>query len=507
MSQTTAYKHLLGILFVAAAGPGMVVFSVQVLSPGLPEIADSLGASLSDTQWIMIVFGLAMVALVPIFGRLNDIFDRKSIFIAGILFFTLGSFMGAIEISVGYLIFAKFIQGIGAASLMATGFAIVIEVFPAHQRAAALGVVVGMIGVGVTGALITGGYLITHVGWQAAFLLTGALGIVHLAAALLVLPSGLKTARREPVDWKGAAVLSLCLVAFLLAVTKGYEWGWGSVEVLSLLIGSVVMLALFVWVELRQERPLIDMQLFQDRILSLNYVATLSGFLPVGGFYILMPFYLQGPRGFTAQETGFMMLPFPFGNMTAAALTGRFTSRFGSVALSALGLTLLAIGFYAMSFIGEGTSVADIGWRIFVAGLGIGFYQTANSNIIVDRVPPERRGSASGLVNVGQQVGINAGVGLAGTVLGTVVTNQFPELGSASVTPGHFHRFANDPESLLRLRSAFMDGMQVGYWAITFGALLGLACTLISMRQRRSEKETPSAAYGSLAASTPEERR
>jgi len=505
MIQQSPYKHLLGILFVSAAGPGMVVFCVQVLSPGLPQVADDLGASLSQTQWVLIVFGLVMSALVPICGRLNDIFDRKSIFVAGLVFFTVGSFLGALGISVEFLIFARFVQGIGAASLMATGFAIVIEVFPIERRPAALGVVVGMIGVGVTFALITGGFLITHVGWQATFLTTGALGLVHLAAALLVLPPGLKSERREPIDWLGALMLSACLVAFLLAITKGYEWGWSSATVLGLLIGSGVLLVAFVLVELRIPRPLIDLSLFSDRMLSLNYVATLAGFFPVGGFYILIPYYLQGPRGFTAQETGFMMLPFPLGNMTAAMLTGRFTSRFGSPLLSALGLTLLAIGFCLMALIGEGTSVPDIAWRIYVAGLGIGFYQTANSNIIVDRVPPERRGSASGLVNVGQQVGINTGVGIAGTVLGTIVTRKFPELGSASVTPGHFHRFANDPESLLRLRHAFMAGMEGAFFVVTAGAALGLAFTLLSFVRRRSEEAEPAVSFGELAPSARED--
>ncbi len=134
--------------------------------------------------------------------------------------------------------------------------------------------------------------------------------------------------KKQPIDWVSAVLLALALASLLLGITKGREWGWESARIPTLFIASPVMLLLFLAYEKRYSHPLVDLSLFRSTVFTSNNFALLLGFAPLGAAHFLMPFYLQGPRGFTPQETGIILLPFPFGNTLGSLVIGRLTARF-----------------------------------------------------------------------------------------------------------------------------------------------------------------------------------
>lgn len=476
------------VLLVTAGSQGLAVTGVMALTPALPRIAVDFDASVSQAQWVVIAYGLTQTALVPLAGRISDLIDRKNAFLGGLLILAAGSMLGNRAVSIEMLILARVIQAVGAASLVTNTFAIVTDVFPPEKRGAALGVVVVMIGVGVASGFILGGYLVTQFDWQAIFLAMILLAGVFLILGLLVLPRGLRTLHREPLDWPGAILLAAGLVALLLAITQGQTWGWTSPRILLLAALAPTLLITFVLIEGTKPHPLIDLSLFKDPIFTANNLAGTFGFVSLGAFVFLMPFYLQGPQGFSAQETGLILLPLPAGNVIGAIITGRVSTRqMGSPIMMSVGLISITVGFLLISAVDSSTSVPDVLWRATIAGFGVGTFQTSNSHMIMSAVPAQNRGSASGVLNMFQQVGTNVGVALSGVILSVVVSNQFAGLsGSSNVTPRHFAQFSNQPQQLDDLTRAFMSGFALALIVTAAFAVIAVLLSWLGLLTQRA---------------------
>ncbi|HZP26645.1 MAG TPA: MFS transporter [Dehalococcoidia bacterium] len=478
-TSTTSSVRQWMILLVTAGSQGLAVMGVMLLTPALPRIAVDFNTSVSQVQWVVISYGLTQTALVPLAGRISDLIDRRNAFLGGLAILAAGSVLGNRAVSIEMLIFARVIQAVGAASLVTNTFAIVTDVFPPEKRGGALGVVVVMIGVGVASGFILGGYLVTQFDWQATFLAMILLACVLFIVGLLVLPRGLRARRREPLDWSGALLLATGLVALLLAVTQGQSWGWISPRVLLLAASAPILFITFVLVERAKTHPLIDLNLFKDPIFAANNLAGSFGFVSLGAFVFLMPFYLQGPQGFSAQETGLILLPLPAGNVIGAIITGRVsTRRMGSPIMMSVGLISITVGFLLISAVDSSTSVPDILWRATIAGFGVGTFQTSNSHMVMSAVSAQNRGSASGVLNMFQQIGTNVGIALSGVILSVVVSNQFEGLGgSSNVTPRHFAQFSSQPQQLYDLTQAFMNGFAL---ALVVTAAFAVIAVLLS---------------------------
>jgi MFS family permease len=246
----------------------------------------------------------------------------------------------------------------------------------------------------------------------------------------------------------------------------------------------------FVAYEKRCSYPLVNLSLFESKVFTANNFALLLGFAPLGAAHFLMPFYLQGPKGFTPQETGIIMLPFPFGNTLGSLVIGRLTERFSSSILSIISLAFIIGGYGALSLVETGTSLADLLWRVFVAGFGIGAFQTAITNLIISAVPAEQRGSTSGVLSMFQATGVNVGTAVSGVVLATVTNSQFAGLEGSLATPAHFAQLAGDPTRLADLESAFGDGFAAAFAAVTAFAMAGMLFALYSLRVTRKQERS-----------------
>lgn len=452
------------VLFCVSLAQLMSVMNVSFIFTALPQIAIDLDTSLTDVQWIVIANTLALAATVPVWGRLSDIYERKDLFVFGIFVFVLGAAVGSQANSTMWLIIARTLQGIGGGSMMANSLAIVTDVFPLYHRGLAYGLLAVMVSSGGALGPAVGGTVITHFGWEAAFLFITGLGVVILGLAWFFIPRGQSVRRREPVDWLGAVFLGAGLGSALLAVTRGRTWGWESSQTIGLFAAGACLILVFILLENRRRFPLIRLQQFRDLSLSTGLFATLFCFAGISVHDFLMPFFWQAARGYSAQEAGLLMLPFPVGILMGAPLSGRLMRHWDVRALSLAGLGLLLIGMIMITQITIGMSMADIFWRVYLAGFGFGVFISPNNSIVMSFVPAWSRGSASGLLGMFRMTGSATGTAISGTVLGTVIASQYAGLPGALVTKQDFADVQGDPGRLVQLNHAFENGFSAAFF-------------------------------------------
>ncbi|HXG37008.1 MAG TPA: MFS transporter, partial [Dehalococcoidia bacterium] len=297
----------------------------------------------------------------------------------------------------------------------------------------------------------------------------------------------------EPIDWAGGLLLAGALGTLLLGITKGQEWGWTSTSIVGL-FGLTAMLSIaFLSVERTVSHPIVDLGEFKSPVLAATNVGALFGLVPLGAFVFLMPFYLQGPQGYSAQESGLIMIPYPLANILGAAVSGRLARRFlGPGVFSSMGLALIIIGFFLMAEMDSDAGIADIAWRSAIAGAGLGAFQAANTEVVMGSVGPQKRGSASGVLSMFQQTGANVGTAVSGLILSIVVSKEFEGLsGSTIVTRRHFAQLAGQPEQLQELTDAFMNGFGRAFLAMATFAAVAILLSLVTVV--RYKREQPAA--------------
>src|SRR5665811_1970699 len=256
------------VLFSVGLGLFMVVIDVSILNIALPQIADSLDATMASIQWTLIGYTLFMTALAPLFGRISDVMGRKRLFITGVSIFALGSLTAALSPTIFWLIGARLVQAVGGALITTNVLAIITDTFPEGKRGAAMGAQAILVSGGAAIGPTLGGFLVTHFGWEAIFFVNLPVGLIAVVLALKILPSLRSHRAREPLDWPGAGLLMTSLASILLAITQGASWGWTSNTILGLAVLGAAGASVFVWWELRARYPLVDLPLFRNRAFS-----------------------------------------------------------------------------------------------------------------------------------------------------------------------------------------------------------------------------------------------
>jgi len=464
------------ILFSVGLGLFMVVIDITILNIAMPTLAGSMNASLEEIEWALLAYTVVLTGLVPFFGRVSDLVGRKRLFLAGLLIFALASLLAALSPSILWLIAARLLQAVGGAQITSNTLAIITDIFPAGRRGVAMGIQSIIISGGAAIGPTLGGFLVTHFGWQAVFYVNVPIGIVGALIAAVVLPPLQSHRTPEPMDWMGALTLMGGMSTLLLGLTKGPAWGWSSISVMFLIIGGLVIISLFVVHESRTRFPLVDLSLFRIREFAAAQMAGLFATVSFASLFFLLPFYWQGLRGYSAQETGLLMLPVPLILMIVAPLSGKASDRLGSRGLATTGMLLIMTGLFLVSQLTETMSIVQVLGRLMVFAVGFGLFIAPNNNSVMSCVPPHQRGVAGGLLGMFRYLGQALGVALAGTLFAFLVTD-------ASGNGMHLLSSLSSGDSLASdalsdSHSAFMLGIRgvtlVGALVAGLGAVLSL---------------------------------
>jgi EmrB/QacA subfamily drug resistance transporter len=410
-------------LIVTCLGTFMVLLDTTIIVTALPTIQSHLHTNLSDLQWVADAFTLSFAALLLTGGTLGDRFGRKRLFLAGMVLFLLGSMFCGFAPTLGWLLFGRVVQGVGAAALAPGSLSVLASAFPEpRERAQAIGIWAGVSGLGLAIGPLAGGWLIQIASWPAIFFVNLPVGILALALGVpLLAESRNPNARR--IDLPGQVLVTGTLVFLVMALIEGSSQGWTSPLILGLFSGSAVLLAAFLLVEVRVREPMVPLSLFGNRVFSVaNVASAVLGFAIVGTLFFLVQF-LQNVQGYTAFEAGLRTLPASVGTIAVAPFAGQLTARIGPRLPIVLGALLAATSlFLVTTTLQPDTSYATLWWQIALFGIGCGFVLTPLATAVLSATPPQRSGLGSSILNTCRTVGITLGV----AVLGAFVLQQFP---------------------------------------------------------------------------------
>ena len=404
----------------------------SIANVALPTLAQAFNASFQNVQWVVLAYLLAITTLIVSVGRLGDIIGRRRLLLAGIVLFTVASFLCAAAPKLWLLIAARAAQGLGAAIMMALTMAFVGETVPKARTGSAMGLLGTMSAIGTALGPSLGGVLIAALGWQAIFLVNVPLGLLAFLLAYRHLPPDAKNPKtdRTRFDTIGTLLLALTLGAYALAMTTG-RGSFGPLNV-ALLLAAVAGTGLFVFAERRAASPLIRLAMFRDPGLSASLIISTLVATVMMATLVVGPFYLSRALMLDAALVGLVMSIGPIISALSGVLAGRIVDRLGAPFMVIVGLIAMAAGSVALSVLPAMFGIAGYIVAIAVLTPGYALFQAANNTAVMMDVRPDQRGVMSGLLNLSRNLGLITGASLMGAVFAlasaaTDITTASPE--------------------------------------------------------------------------------
>jgi EmrB/QacA subfamily drug resistance transporter len=397
----------------------LVALDQTVVGTAMPRvIADLRGFELY--AWVTTIYLLAQTAVIPIAGKLGDMYGRKWLAIAGVAIFLAGSWLCGFSQDMVWLIAARGIQGIGAGTILSTVFTLIADVFPnPAERARYQGFFFAVFALSsVIGPLI-GGAITEAFGWRWVFYVNLPLGILSLIVLPFVLPHGTRLPGKQRIDWLGAFTITVSVVSLLLALTWiGDGAAWTAPQVLAGFVVAAISLALFVLIELRTRQPIIPFDIFRDRAILM---ATLIIFFSSAGMFgviLYTPLYLQGVLGTSPAASGIVMLPLVLTMTAMSFVVGQLVSRTGRVRpFMIVGAGLMTAGSVLLTTLGTTTSEWTVAAFLFVEALGIGMLMPNTTITVQAAADPRNMGAATAATQFVRSIGSTVGVALIGTLV------------------------------------------------------------------------------------------
>ncbi|WP_116950741.1 MFS transporter [Jiangella endophytica] len=417
VDQATIHNRRWSILGVLVVSLLVVVLDNTVLNVALRTIQDDLSATQGELEWAINSYTLVFAGLLFTFGLLGDRFGRRRILMLGLLLFGIASAVSAYAQSPEQLITARAFMGVGAAAVMPATLAIITNVFEPEERGRAIGIWVASVGISIVLGPVLGGALLERFWWGSVFLINVPVVVIGLVLIAWLVPES-----KNPVPGRldpGGVLLSIIgLTLLVYGIIEGGERAtvtdplvWGSA------LAGLAVLALFVWYERRSSHPALDIELFRNPVFSASVTTIGLVFFAMLGTFFFMTFYLQIVRGYTPLQTGLMFLPFAVAQTVFSTLSETMVRRFGIRAVTATGLSLVAISLLGMAFVGIDTPLWILLTLFFIQGAGIANVMPPATTAVMGAVPREKAGVGSAVNNTMRQVGGALGVAVLGAVL------------------------------------------------------------------------------------------
>jgi EmrB/QacA subfamily drug resistance transporter len=393
---------------------GALLASIQgsALLIALPEIMANLQVGFITIMWILLGYMLITTAVVPVIGRMADIFGRKNLYNMGFAVFTLGSLLSGLSQPQYHgwdMVFFRMIQGVGGALLFTNSATIVTDAFRRGRVGFGLGINQIAFAAGFMIGPVVGGVL-TSISWRWIFLINVPLGIAGTVWGILRLREPVSLPSNQRFDWIGSLSFTLGLGSLLLASSL-IAFPLVSINAVYALFAIAALgLMAFIFVERRVEQPMLDLDLFKDRLFAYASAAGALNGLARGAVMFILIFFLQGPYGLDPLWAGIMMAPFGAAFMIVGPISGHLSDKYGSRHLSTIGLAISGVGLLGMSSIVSTTPYWLLATWMAIMGGGSGLFSSPNTNAIMSSVRPDQRGVASGtnmmLMNTGQMLSI-----------------------------------------------------------------------------------------------------
>jgi DHA2 family multidrug resistance protein len=419
-AQTSTQATRWWIVIAAMIGAVLEVLDVSITNVAIPQMMGNLGATLSEIGWVSTGYIISNVIVLPMTGWLSARFGRRAYFAVSIAVFTIASVFCGLSHSLGALVFWRIVQGLGGGGLLATGQVIMLDAFPKSMQGVATAIFGMGVMVGPSLGPVLGGYLTDNLSWPWIFFINIPFGIVAVILTVLFVPdgAGAKNSVFGPIDLPGMLLLAIGMGSLQTVLERGQEEDWfESKLIVWLAITAVLGLAGFLWRELKTRFPVVDLRVLRNRSLSFG---TIYGSVLGIGLYatlFLLPVYLQNSQGYTAFETGMVLLPSALMSMVSFMVAGPLSQRFDPRRILAIGTVLMMLGSLGLARLTTLSGTADLFWPLMLRGMAMGMIFIPLTLTSLGGLKPEQMGVGSGMVNLSRQLGGSIGIAALSTLL------------------------------------------------------------------------------------------
>lgn len=420
MTQRQVLQALSGLMM----GMFVAIISSTVVSTSLPRIIADLGGGQSAYTWVVTSTLLATTVSTPLWGKFADLFDRKRLLQLSLVVFVLGSALAGQAQNAGMLIAFRVIQGLGAGGLTALVQVVIADIISPRERGRYMGLLGAVMSVGTVGGPLLGGLITDTIGWRWNFYV----GVPIAAIAIILIQKTLKLPRRPrrsvEIDYLGATLIASGVSLLLIWVSlAGSQFAWGSLQSYLMVLGSIALLALAIFAEMRAAEPIIPLNLFNNRTVVMAVIASIAVGVAMFGTSVFLSQYMQLARGKTPTQSGLMTIPMVAGTLVSSIGGGQLITRTGRwKPLMVAGSIVMAISMAAMGTIRADTNFALLSFYMAGVGLGMGLVMQNLVLVVQNVVPVRQLGAASSVIAFFRSLGGSIGVSIMGAVMGSRVT-------------------------------------------------------------------------------------
>ncbi|MEK8130905.1 DHA2 family efflux MFS transporter permease subunit [Paenibacillus filicis] len=467
-----------------------------IVSTALPTIVEKLGG-FEQISWVFTVYMLSSTAIMPIVGKLSDMYGRKRFYIAGLFTFILGSALCGVAQDMTQLIIFRGIQGLGAGGLMPITFTLIFTLMPQERAGKFQALFMGVFALSSIVGPSLGAFITTYMSWRWNFYINLPLGLIAFGVLAWALVETKDTAKKRKIDYAGAFWLITTTVLTLLALKLGgVSYPWGSWPILTLFAGGLAGLLMFLYTEKRAEEPILPLELFKNRTIAGSSAATFLQGMIMFGSLLYIPIFIQGGLGGDAGDAGSALTPMMFSVMIGMLFSSA-TMRFLSWRMSTLLSMLLAgAGAFIVTLLPLDVNPWTLRADMLLLGIGIGILMPISQMAIMTNAPARFQGVAASTVSFFRSVG-----GVFGSAVMAVIVNRHmassisaeaPKLGipadklEAFTSPQVLlHAGHQVPAPVLTmLKNALGDAVHTGFWLLVAAALTGIVVSLFMGRSR-----------------------
>jgi len=421
----------------------MILVDLTIVTVATPTIIDKLDASVNQVVWVSSAYMLAYAVPLLITGRLGDRFGPKNLYLIGLTIFTLASLWCGLTSTISMLILARVVQGLGASIMTPQTMAIITRIFPAHERGKAMAVWGATAGVAMVVGPVLGGVLTDGLGWEWIFFVNIPVGVIGFVMAMRLVPT-LPT-HEHSFDWLGVALSGVGLFLLAFGIQEGHDKHWAAWDV-SMIVGGVVLLALFVlWQARNRREPLVPLGLFKDRNFSVSNTAiSMMGAIGASMGYPLM-LYAQAVRGDSPTQAALLMLPMAIMSILLARFVGGLTDRVHPRLVMGFGFVASFVGMLALALLLRPSAhVWELAVSMAVIGVGNAFIWAPTAATATRNLPMHLAGAGSGIYNATRQVGSVIGSAAIAVLMDSRLASLLPgasangDAGAAQITNPHY---------------------------------------------------------------------